>query len=487
MSTPLWTYAEIFRALGEAQPGSWTQAGALYGIAIDSREASPGDLFIALKGAETDGHEFVMDAFKMGASAALVSKKPRDVKKDDPRLIWVKDTYKALLELAAAARKRTRAQIIAITGTAGKTGTKDVLYEALAMKAKTHTSVRSFNNHIGVPVSLARMPRDSVYGVFEVGMNAPGDIAPLSKLISPDIALITTVGKGHLAAFKNEKEIAKEKAAIFEGMPSGGVAILNRDNSHFALLQKKAQKQGIKKIRTFSESADKADAAILKSAHLHNCSCLTARVGEEMLTYKVAMPGKHWVMNSLGVLLATDALGADLGLAGLALASYEPQTGRGKVYEINAGRGVFHIVDESYNANPASLRAALDVFERMQPSRKEGRKIAILGDMAELGKTSKSEHTGLKSELKKAGVDLLYAKGPGMTALLKSVAPDVGGFEFSDNAGISKKLDQDIIKGDLILIKGSRAARLDEIVEDLKVMSESETAGGWGLPVAAAE
>ncbi len=483
MTTPLWTYDEILRAVGGASTGS----SSVFGVAIDSREAAPGDLFIALKGAVTDGHEFVMAAFKMGASAALVSKKPKAVNKNDPRLIWVDDTYTALLELAAAARKRTRAQIIAITGTAGKTGTKDVLFEALRMKAKTHTNVRSFNNHIGVPLSLARMPRGAAYGVFEVGMNAPGDIAPLSHLISPDVALITTVGKGHLAAFKNEVEIAKEKAAIFDGMPACGIAILNFDNRHFGLLKKKAKKAGIKKILTFSETTDSADACILKSAHLQNCSCLAAKVNEEMLTYKVAMPGHHWVMNSLGVLLAVDALRGDLGLAGLALASYEPQAGRGKVYEINTERGVFQVVDESYNSNPASLRAALEVFEKMRPARQTGRKIAVLGDMEELGKTAKAEHLGLAADLEAAGVNLVYAKGPGMTALLKAVKPGIGGFAFENNRGISKKLAQDIMKGDLILVKGSRAARLDEVVDDLNEMSVSENDSGWGLPAAAAE
>ena len=206
-----------------------------------------------------------------------------------------------------------------------------------------------------------------------------------------------------------------------------------------------------------------------------------------MLTYKVAMPGHHWVMNSLGVLLAVDALRGDLGLAGLALASYEPQAGRGKVYEINTERGVFQVVDESYNSNPASLRAALEVFEKMRPARQTGRKIAVLGDMEELGKTAKAEHLGLAADLGAAGVNLVYAKGPGMTALLKAVKPDIGGFAFRDNKGISKKLAQDIMKGDLILVKGSRAARLDEVVDDLNEMSVSENDSGWGLPAAAAE
>ena len=482
MNAPLWTYADIIKATG----GKGSGAGPVYGIAIDSREAAPGDLFIALAGAETDGHGFVKSAFDMGAAAALVSKPPKGVAKDDARLIWVTDTTAALDRLARAARKRSTARIIAITGTAGKTGVKDVLYETFVMKGKTHAPVRSFNNRVGVPLTLARMPRDTAFGVFEVGMSAPGETLPLAKLIRPDGALITTVGKGHMAAFETEADIAKEKAAVFEGVREDGFAILNFDNPHFELLKQLADKQGIKNILTFSTRSDAADAHLLKSVAHDRCSCISAAVGDTVVTYKVAMPGRHWIMNSLAVLLCAGALGGDLGLAGLALAGYSPQVGRGRVYDIEAARGRFQVVDESYNANPSSLRAALEVFSRMTPVGKRGRKIAVLGDMEELGPGVKEEHLALAEDIQNAGIDLLYVKGPGMEALLEALSPEISGFAFSDNPGICQKLEQDIVKGDLVLIKGSRTGRLDQVTDHLKSLAVPETVTGWGIPAQAA-
>lgn len=482
MTVPLWTYAEILKATGGAGSG----AGPVYGIAIDSREAASGDLFIALAGSQADGHTYVKKAFDVGASAALVSKAPKGVPKDDARLIRVEDTYAAMIDLARAARKRSTAKIIAITGTAGKTGVKDVLFETFSMKGKTHAPVRSFNNRVGVPLTLARMPRDTAFGVFEVGMSAPGETLPLAKLIRPDGAVITTVGKGHMAAFETEADIAREKAAIFEGVRKGGFAILNFDNPHFDLLKQLATKQGIKNILTFSTGSDAADAHLLKVAAHDRCSCISAAVGETAVTYKVAMPGRHWIMNSLAVLLAAGTLGGDLGLAGLALAGYTPQPGRGRVYDIEAARGRFQVVDESYNANPPSLRAALEVFSRMTPTAERGRKIAVLGDMEELGPGAREEHLALAEDIQNAGIDLLYVKGPGMEALLEALSPEVSGFAFSDNPGICQKLEQDIVKGDLVLIKGSRSGRLDQVTDHLRSLAAPETVTGWGIPAQAA-
>jgi UDP-N-acetylmuramoyl-tripeptide--D-alanyl-D-alanine ligase len=486
MTVPLWRYDKILKATG-ARDAKGAGEGAVYGVSIDSREAAPGDLFIALSGETTDGHAFVDEAFKMGATLALVSRTPEGLARDDARLVWVRDTYQALVNLAKAARKRTPATIIAVTGTAGKTGSKDVLRKAFSMQGPAHAAVKSFNNHVGVPLSLARMPRDTQFGIFEVGMKAPGDIAHLSSLIRPHVALITTVGKAHLAAFQDEQDIALEKAAIFTGLEAGGSAVLNMDNGHFDLLKKQAKKYRVKNILAFSAVSSRADAYLLKSVEHADCSCLSAQVDSTTVTYKAAMPGRHWVINSLGILLAAKAAGGDLGLAGLALAGTTPRAGRGMVHEIQTGRGPIKVVDESYNANPSSLKAALEVFAKMKPAATRGRKIAILGDMEELGAGAIAEHINLAGDIRSAGVEVLYVRGAGMAALLKTLKPGISGFSFADNAGICRKLTQDLTKGDLFLVKGSRKAGLDEVVDHLRSLEILESSGGWGTPLAAAE
>ena len=488
MTAPLWRYHEVLKATGAKDAKGAKGAGerSFHGVSIDSRETAPGDIFVALPGTEADGHAFVDEAFKMGAALALVSKTPEGLAGDDPRLVWVKDTYQALIDLARAARERVSATIIAVTGTAGKTGVKDVLFKAFSMQGPAHAAVRSFNNHVGVPLSLARMPRDTAFGVFEVGTNAPGQIAPLSSLIRPHVALITTVGKGHLAAFRGEQEIALEKAAIFSGLEAGGSAVLNMDNSHFALLKKQAEKYRVKHILGFSAVSSRADAYLLKSAEHADCSCLSAQVGNTTVTYKAALPGRHWVENSLAILLVAKAAGGDLGLMGLALAGATARAGRGRVYEIQTGRGPVKVIDESYNANPLSLKAALDVFAKMKPAAARGRKIAVLGDMEELGDNAIAEHANLAGDIRSAGVEVLYVKGSGMAALLEKLKPGLSGFSFADNAGICRKLTQDITKGDLFLVKGSRKAGLDQVVDHLRSMEVLETSGGWGTPLAAA-
>lgn len=479
MNEYLWTFPEILKAVEGAGPVT----GGVFGIAIDSREAYPGDLFIALPGTNSDGHDFVKSAFARGVNAAVVSKTPKGVSEADPRLVKVDDTYKALLKLAAVARKRSAATIIAVTGTAGKTGTKDALAEALGMKAETHASIKSFNNHVGAPLSLARLPRDAAFGVFEVGMNKPGEISPLSKLIRPHVALVTTVGGGHAAAFKNEAAIAREKAAIFDGLEKDGVAVLNADNPHFAALKKFAKTKGAA-VKTFSAADHKADACLLQEALHARCSCLTARIGDTAITYKISVPGRHWVANSLGILLAVEAAGGDLGLAGLALANLKPQAGRGAVYQVEGPRGAFEVVDESYNANPLSMTAALETFAKFEPAGERGRKVAVLADMEELGDTAEKAHFGLADKIKAAGITVLYVKGPGMTALGGSLKGTCKVFTFKDNAGIFRKLEQDIAKGDVVMVKGSRAARLDEVVDQLLATAVETEASGWGRAAA---
>lgn len=483
MTALLWTFSEIAKATG----GRARKQGEVFGVAINSKEVCADDLFIALPGARHDGHDFAKEAFANGAAAALVSQTPKGLKGTDARLIRVADTMKGLVALARAARKRSHAKIIAVTGSAGKTGTRNAIYQALIGKDITHTSEKSFNNHVGVPLSLARLPREARFAVFEIGMNAPGEIAPLAKLVRPHVAIVTAIGRAHLAAFKTERDIAREKASIFEGLSGGGVAIINADTRHADILLRAAKTAGAKEVLTYSLKNRGADAVPVKLALKANCTCLTAKVGDSLLTFKVAMPGPHWVSNALGTLLAVKAAGGDLGLAGLALASLAPLPGRGALHDIAAEKGVFRVVDDSYNANPASFDASLEAFALMRPGTATGRRIGIFADMEELGSKSLTEHLALKKALTAAGLDILYVKGTGMEALLGALKGRVKGFAFSENQGLFQKLKQDLRNGDLVLVKGSRKARLDQVVENLLALRAARTVSGWGAPVAAAE
>jgi UDP-N-acetylmuramoyl-tripeptide--D-alanyl-D-alanine ligase len=483
MTGPLWTFAEI----AAATKGRARRDGEVFGVAVDSKEICHGDLFIALSGSTHDGHEFVREALGKGAVAALIAKTPKGMKGTDPRLIRVKNTMAGLRALAQAARKRTTARIIAVTGSAGKTGTKNAIYQALLGKGLTHTSERSFNNHVGVPLSLARLPREAKFAVLEIGMNAPGEIAPLAKLVKPQVALITAIGRAHVAAFKTERDIAREKASIFDGLAPGGVAIVNADAPFAAALLRAAKDAGAKEILTYSLKNKGADALPVKLAYAETCTCLTAKVADSLITFKIAMPGRHWVSNGLATLLAIKAVGGDLGLAGLALASLAPLPGRGTVHDITAEKGAFRVVDDSYNANPASFQAALETFAAMGPAAAAGRKIGVFADMEELGAQSRKDHLALKKTVVAAGLTCLYVKGPGMEALLDALKGRIKGFAFSENQGLFQKLKQDLRNGDLVLVKGSRRAGLDQVVDQLLALRTGRNVSGWGAPVEAAE
>lgn len=493
MTRPLWTYDEV-TAKGYTGAKTVTRVTGfsgrkpdIFGIAIDSREVFDGDLFVALPGTKTDGANFVKQAFANGAALALVAKTPSGMKKDDPRLIRVPDTLAALRNLARAARKRSRAKVIAVTGSAGKTGVREAIYQALSLYRPAHTSERSFNNHVGVPLSLARLPREAEFAVFEIGMNAPGEIAPLAEMVRPDGAVITAIGSAHLGAFGSEAAIAREKAAVFRGVKKGGFAVIPLDSPHYRVLKTEAEKAGISRIYTYSTESRRADAAALKCALHESCSCVSANVLDIGMTFKVATPGRHWVSNALATLAAVRAAGGDLGLAGIALANLAPQPGRGAVITVETARGAFRVVDQSYNANPASFRAALEVFAMMKPASAKGRKLGVFADMEELGAAAREQHLALAGAVRAAGLDTLYVRGKGMKQLLASLRPGIKGFAFSENQGIFRKLKQDLRRGDLVLVKGSRAARLEEVVDGLRAMAEAKPLTAWGEPLQAAE
>jgi UDP-N-acetylmuramoyl-tripeptide--D-alanyl-D-alanine ligase len=458
--TALWTSADADTATGGQSTRSWQASG----VSIDSRGLERGDLFVALAGPRVDGHEFVGDAFARGASAAVVHRRPPGSDNELPLLI-VRDTMAALDGLGVAARKRSGARVVAITGSVGKTGTKEALHLALGRLGRSHASTGSLNNQWGVPLSLARMPRDARYGVFELGMNHPGEIAALSRLARPEIALITTVEPAHLGFFPSVAAIADAKAEIFLGMDAHGAAVLNRDNEWFGRLDAAARQAGLSRIYGFGAHRDAAIRLI--DCHLHaTASAVTASIEGAIIDYCVASPGRHWVMNSLGVLGAVHALGGDVANAALAFSQMKPMDGRGRRHRIAMTQGAADLIDESYNASPASMHAAIAVLGASQPG-PGGRRIAILGDMLELGDGGADLHAALAEPLTAARIDLVFTVGDAIAALDRALPKAMRGGHEATSAAMADRVAPLLRAGDVVSVKGSRGIRMDRIVARL--------------------
>lgn len=467
--TPLWTRADVVTAThGKAEGADWVANG----VSIDSRTLQKNDLFVAIKGENTDGHAYVDAAFKRGAAAAVVSDVTQAMRDAGP-LVVVPDALEALNQLGRAARRRTGAKIVAVTGSVGKTGTKEALRMILSEQGPTHASALSYNNLWGVPLSLARMPVDTRYGILEIGMNHAGEITPLSKLVEPFVALITTVEAVHMAYFNSIEEIADAKAEIFDGLQKGGVAILNRDNPHFARLEARAKAAGAGHIISFGEHAE-ADARLEKVALKETCSCVSASICGTPITYKLGVPGRHIVMNSLAMLACVKALDADLALAALALAHLEAPTGRGERHRVHAAGRPFTLIDESYNANPASMRVSIETLGQAEPGPR-ARRIAVLGDMLELGPSSIPLHRELAGPLARADIDLVYACGPHMRELFKTLPSDRQGVYAETSEGLITPLTEAVQDGDVVMVKGSNGSRMKPIVEALLALGEDDS------------
>jgi len=456
----LWTSDEAQAATGGVVKGtSWIASG----VSIDSRTVAPGDLFVALSGPNFDGQDFAADALDRGAAAAMVAGES----KADLPMVVVDDTLAGLGALARFARARCGARIAAVTGSAGKTGTKEALKLALASSGVTHASESSYNNHWGVPLSLARMPAAADFGVFEVGMNHPGEIAPLARMIGPHVAIVTTVEAAHLEFFADTAAIADSKAEVFEGLEPGGFAILNSDNAYFDRLAAAAKGHGAEVIGFGANDA--ADARLIAHEATEDGTKVSAIIRGRAIEYTVGAPGVHWVRNSLAVLAAVDAIGANLELAGQAMAHVEPGPGRGTKIIVRAAAGSFGVIDDSYNANPASVRAALEVLSKHT----NGRRVLALGDMGELGRESQSLHAGLAGAILAAHVDLVFTVGT-HTRALDSVLPENmrgGHFKTSDEAApIIAEATQ---PGDTILVKGSNAVGMGAVVNALAAREQS--------------
>jgi UDP-N-acetylmuramoyl-tripeptide--D-alanyl-D-alanine ligase len=472
MSIALWTSAAMAEAMRAAVQGVLPQA--VSGLSIDSRTVAPGEAYFAIKGDVHDGHAFVDAALNAGAALAVVERAQREKFAADAPLLVVDDVLAALVDLAHAARARLGAQVIAVTGSVGKTSTKEALRRVLGAQGETHASAASFNNHWGVPLSLARCPASARFAIFEIGMNHAGEIEPLVKMVRPHVAIITTVEPVHLEFFAGIEAIADAKAEIFAGLEPGGTAVLNRDNSQFARLSRRAKKLGVSRVVAFG-THKKSDARLLDVSLHATCSAVHADILGQDVTYKLGMPGRHMAMNSLAVLAAAALAGADLALAALALSQVEPAAGRGvrRTLEVAGGEAV--LIDESYNANPASMAAALNVLGQA-PVGAHGRRIAVLGDMLELGPTGAALHGGLLEAVKANRIDLVYCCGPLMRNLWDALSTGKRGGYAESAAALEAQAVAAIRAGDAIMVKGSLGSKMKTIVKALEKRFPGKTA-----------
>ncbi len=452
----LWTAQEIAAATGGSVHGDFK----VDAVTFDSREIVGGELFIAMKGESNDGHAFVMDAKARGASGFLVSETV-----DAPH-VRVPDGLAGLEALGRAARKRTKGTIFGVTGSVGKTSVKEALRYALSEiePADTHWSVKSYNNHTGVPLSLSRMPAGTRFGIFEMGMNHAGELSSLTQMVRPHVAIVTWVAAVHLEFFKDEAAIADAKAEIFEGLQPDGAAVIPFDNPHRDRLLGKA-KAYAERIITFGSDKG-ADVRLLRAAEDTDGSTVIADVAGNTCGYRVSMPGTHWVQNSLAVMAAAYAAGADLAAAALGLSQINGMAGRGERHKIAVDGGDAELIDESYNANPTSMAATLAMLGRVNPS-VDGRRIAILGTMGELGPDSDRFHAGLAPDIAAARVKIAILVGSGMAALADKL-PGVDVISVDDAATALAEVRRVLVPGDVVLVKGSNSVGLGAVVAALK-------------------
>jgi UDP-N-acetylmuramoyl-tripeptide--D-alanyl-D-alanine ligase len=463
----LWTVEGMAAAIGAEREGALPLS--VPGISIDSRTLAPGDAFFAIQGDHRDGHDFVAAALASKAGLAVAAADRRSELPQDVPLLVVPDVLAALRALAAAARARLQGKVIGVTGSVGKTGTKEALRLALSQDGETHASAASYNNHWGVPLSLARCPASARYAVLEMGMNHAGEIVPLSRLARPHVAIITTVAPVHLEFFGSLAKIADAKAEIFLGLEAGGAAVINRDNSQFVHLKRRAKQAGVARIVSFGEH-EQADARLIKCALHPGCSAVQADILGTELTYKIGAPGRHLVHNSLAVLAAAVLVGADLALAALALADFKPASGRGAAFEIDLPGGPATVIDESYNANPASMAAALALLGQ-RPVGARGRRIAVLGDMLELGPRGRALHRGLLAPVDANAIDLVFCCGPLMRALWRALPASRRGGYAEDSAALEPQVLSAVGAGDVVMVKGSLGSRMAPIVKALQKLS----------------
>ena len=466
--TALWTSAEAATATG----GTATQEWAAQGVSIDTRTLQPGDLFVALTDIR-DGHDFVAQALQKGAAAALVTHIPEGVAPDAPLLI-VPDVLEALVAMGRAARARTAAKVVAITGSVGKTSTKEMLRAVLARQGKCHAAEASYNNHWGVPLTLARMPADTDYAVIEIGMSNPGEITPLSQMARPHVAMVTTVAAAHLASFDSLAGIAAEKACIMDGLEVGGIAVLNGDIETSHILQDHAKALGATQV-LFGETAP--DWVVKDVRITGDVTVIGASGGGEDYLFKLSVPGRHFAMNAVGVLAVASALGADPVAASLDIAAWVPPAGRGTREVIvtdmaNDGESL-ELLDDAFNANPTSLAASLEVLAASSPSDNvgriiKGRRVAILGDMLELGTSEVAMHREMAQNKHLQSLDLIHCAGPLMRHLWEALPEKQRGRWADTAAELVPQVSRLVDAGDVVLVKGSKGSKVSLIVDAIR-------------------
>lgn len=479
--TELWTVAEIVQATGgrledRAQMERPLSAETVTGISIDSRTTVPGHAFFAIKGDRFDGHDFVDSALKNGAALAVVSAQRAPDIVGEGLCLVVDDVLRALEDLGRAARARMNGRVVAITGSVGKTGTKEALRLALAPSGKVHAADKSFNNHWGVPLTLARMPQDTEFGIFEIGMNHPGEIRPLVKMVRPHLAIVTTVEPVHLEYFDSVAGIARAKAEIFEGVEPGGTVLLNIDNAQYGLLREAAAAQSdIAAIESFGRAGN-ADVRLVDSVGHDSGSSVSADVFGKKIGYRLGAPGRHLVVNSLAVIGAVARVGGDLDGACAALASVAAPRGRGERWVLRTENGSAILIDESYNANPVSMQAALDLLGQFEPSG-TGRRTAVLGDMLELGEAGPDLHAALAAGIAENSVDRVFCCGPLMRALWDQLPDKQKATYAGRSEDLVASVVDDVGAGDVIMVKGSLGSRMGPLVEALLTRYDAVKSG----------
>ena len=462
MSAVLWTEAELTDVLG---PPSASPASAVGGVSIDTRTIDAGDLFFAIRGERHDGHDHVARAFAAGAAAAVVARARSDELQRHGPVFRVEDTLRAMERLGQAARARSSARIAAVTGSVGKTSAKEMLRLALAKSGPTHASAASYNNHWGVPLTLSRLSREAAFAVFEIGMNHAGEITPLVGLVRPHVALITTIAPAHIRYLGSLEAIADAKAEIFTGLEPGGIAVLNRDAPQFDRLWGSALGRDVP-TRTFGAGED-CDARLIGFEPREQGSFVRVRLSGREIDFALGAPGRHMAENAMGVLLVVESLGASVEKAAAALAEFAPAKGRGERFVLAGASGPFTIIDESYNANPVSMRAAIALLGATKPG-PGGRRIAVIGDMLELGPEGADLHAALAPELAAGHVDLLFGAGPLTRALFDAAPSAIRGAWGKASADIQDELVRGVRAGDVVMIKGSNGSRMGPIVSALR-------------------
>jgi len=471
----LWTSREATTATGGNSTSKWQADG----VSIDTRTIRTGDLFVALK-ADRDGHDFVKMALQKGAAAALVTHRPDNVPDDAPLLI-VPDVLKALEALGQAARARTDAKVLAITGSVGKTSAKEMARTVLSRQGRTHAAEASYNNHWGVPLTLARMPKDTQYAVIEIGMSNPGEIAPLSRLARPDVALITTVAAAHLEAFDDITGIAREKASIIDGLASNGIAVLNADIETSAVLDNYAARRDVTRV-SFGQMSQiwRLDHVALSEGQ----TLVQAGTPNGPLMFKLSTAGRHFAMNGLGILAACAALGADPVQAAMDLGHWAPPAGRG-THEIvvidpaTTGEDLT-LLDDAFNANPTSLTAALEVLASYAPRDNvgrvvKGRRVAILGDMLELGADEIQMHADIVKDPSVPALHLIHCAGPRMRHLYDVLPDGQRGVWAQTAADLAAQASSLVDTGDVVLVKGSKGSKIALVVDAIRKLGHPDT------------